>query len=69
MFGSYARNEERNDSDIDLLLEMPKDSSLLDLVALKSDLEDTLGTKIDIVTYNSIKPALRDRIIHEAVAL
>ncbi len=69
LFGSYARNEQTASSDIDLLVEMPKGSSILDLAGLKQDLEQKLGNKVDIVTYTSIKPSLRKRILQEAKTL
>ena len=69
VFGSVARGEEGPDSDLDLLVEMKPESSLLDLVSLWQDLEDLLGHKVDVITEGGISPYLRDRIYAEAVPL
>jgi uncharacterized protein len=69
VFGSVARGEEGPDSDLDLLVEMKAESSLLDLVSLCQDLEDLLGHKVDVITEGGISPYLRDRIYAEAVLL
>jgi predicted nucleotidyltransferase len=63
LFGSAARNQMRPDSDIDILVQIDKDISLLDFVALKLDLEDALGRNVDLVEYDTIKPLLRDSIL------
>jgi predicted nucleotidyltransferase len=65
IFGSYARGEEREDSDIDILVEFEGDRSLLDLAGLKIELEEALGRSVDVLTYNSLHPLLRDRILNE----
>jgi hypothetical protein len=65
VFGSYARGEARKDSDIDILVEFEGQRSLLDLAGLKIELEEALGSKVDVLTYNSLDPLLRDRILHE----
>ena len=66
LFGSTARGEARPDSDIDLLVEMDADRSLLDFVGLGQDLEALLAHKVDVLTDASLHPALRDRILAEA---
>lgn len=66
IFGSFARGEQRRTSDVDLLVDLPKGMTLLDLVGLKLDLEDQLGRKVDVVPARSIKPALRDSILADA---
>ncbi|MGC8832135.1 MAG: type VII toxin-antitoxin system MntA family adenylyltransferase antitoxin [Thermoproteota archaeon] len=65
IFGSFAREEEREDSDIDILVEFEGERSLLDLVGLKMDLEEALGRKVDVLTYKSLHPLLKDRILRE----
>ncbi|CAB3290140.1 DNA polymerase beta domain protein region [Methanocaldococcus lauensis] len=67
IFGSYARGEQKDTSDVDILVEFGKGKSLLDLVRLKYELEEVLGKKVDLLTYNSIHPLLKDRILKEAV--
>lgn len=66
VFGSFARGEERRDSDVDLLVDLPEQMSLLGLVAFKLDLEGALGRKVDVVESTSIKPALRRYILTDA---
>jgi len=65
LFGSYVRGEQRDDSDIDLLVEYPKNTSLFDIVELKYSLEETLGKSVDLVGYNVIKPRLKQYILSE----
>lgn len=69
LFGSYVRGEEREDSDIDFLIEFPKGKSLLDLIGLEMDLEEALGKKVDVVTYKSVSPYLRDYIQKDQVQI
>jgi len=69
IFGSIVRGEAREDSDIDILVEIESDISLLDFVGLKLEIEEALGRKIDLVEYSTIKPLLRERILGEQVAI
>ncbi len=69
IFGSFARGENGPDSDIDILVELPSGKSLFDLVGLQFRLEDALKTKVDIITYRSIYPLLKDRILKEAIPI
>ena len=57
VFGSYARGEQREDSDIDILVEAPKGKSLLDLIGLEQDLQDALGKK-SILARISLFPVI-----------
>lgn len=69
VFGSAARSEANVGSDLDLLVEMEPGSSLLDIVAIKQDIEDLLGIPVDVVTEGAVSPYIRDRILKEAVPL
>jgi predicted nucleotidyltransferase len=70
IFGSFARGEAKARSDVDILIEYKsKAKSLFDLVDLKSDLEDTLDRKVDVITYNSIYWRIRDQILAEQVVI
>ena len=69
MFGSIARGDNRGDSDLDLLVDLKPGRSLLDLIAIKQDLEDLLHVLVDVITERSISPYLRDAVLTEAVAL
>lgn len=68
VFGSAGRGE-ASAHDLDLLVEMAQNRSLLDLIALSQELEDTLGIDVDILTEAGLSPYLRDRILAEAVPL
>jgi uncharacterized protein len=67
VFGSVARGEADEKSDVDFLVEMEKGRSLLDLGGLLMDLQDLLGRKVDVVTDRGIKPRIRERVMKEAV--
>jgi len=67
IFGSFARGDAEESSDLDILVEFRGDKSLLDLVGLKLELEDSLGRSVDVLTYNALHPAIRDRILNEQV--
>jgi uncharacterized protein len=69
LFGSVARGDDTEASDLDLLIEMDPGRSLLDIIAIKQDLEDLLGCRVDVVTEAAISPYLRDKVLHEAVRL
>ncbi|MBX3015549.1 MAG: nucleotidyltransferase family protein [Caldilineaceae bacterium] len=69
IFGSYVRDEQRVDSDLDLLVTFHEVPGLLQFVELENKLSDLLGIKVDLVMRDSLKPAIGERILHEAVAL
>ena len=69
VFGSSARGEAGPDSDLDLLVTLDSDRSLLEIVALADELATLLGRKVDIVTEDAIYWLLRRRILAEAVPL
>jgi uncharacterized protein len=68
-FGSIVRGEMTDQSDVDLLIEFEGRKSLLDLSGLKIELEDALGRKVDVITYRSLHPLLRERILAEQVPI
>jgi hypothetical protein len=69
VFGSRSRGQARRDSDLDLLVTLEDGRSLLDIVAIKQDLEDLLGYRVDVVTEASISPYMRDSILEQAIRL
>ena len=69
LFGSVARGEAREDSDIDILVDLPRGKSLFDLAGLKIKLEESLGREVDLVTYNSIYSGLKEHILKDQFLL
>ena len=69
VFGSFVRGEMNEGSDIDILVEFRGEKSLLDLVALKMELEEVLGRDVDVVEYSAIHPFLKERILKEQVMM
>lgn len=69
VFGSVARKEDQQNSDIDLLIEFDDNSSLFDLINLKLELEEIYNRKVDIVTPDSLHKAIAVQIKNEAVQL
>ncbi|MBS3141384.1 nucleotidyltransferase family protein [Candidatus Woesearchaeota archaeon] len=69
LFGSYARGEERKNSDIDILVKFNKQKSLMEFVKIEQDLSEVVGKKIDLLTEKSISPHLIGKIKKEMVKL
>ncbi|RQW77532.1 MAG: hypothetical protein EHM14_14140 [Methanothrix sp.] len=68
-FGSIVRGEMTDESDVDLLIEFEGKKSLLDLAHLKNELEDTISRRVDVLTYKSLHPRLKERILAEQVPI
>lgn len=70
IFGSYARGEQKKNSDVDIAVEIdnPK-MSLLGFVRIINTLEKILKKKVDLVEYNSIKPRIKERILNEEIKI
>ena len=66
VFGSVLRGEDREDSDLDLLVDATPETSLLDICGLENDLEDLLGVPVHVLTPGDISRRLRERIVAEA---
>jgi predicted nucleotidyltransferase len=69
LFGSYARGDFNDQSDIDLLVDVPDGTSLFDIIYLKNDLEKTLGREVDVVTYDSVDKYLKPYIFQDIVSI
>ena len=69
LFGSIVREEATEKSDVDLLVEFEGKKSLLDLVGLKLELQEILNRKVDVLTYDSLHPLLKDIILNEQVVI
>ena len=65
VYGSRVRGDGKEDSDLDVVVELPLEASLLDLVGLELDLQDVLGIKVDVAEYLGLHPRLRDMILSE----
>jgi len=69
IFGSYARGEAGKKSDVDILVRFGGRKSLFDLARLEIDVEKKLGRKADVLTYGSVHPLLKERILKEEVRI
>ncbi|MCK5306832.1 MAG: nucleotidyltransferase family protein [Candidatus Omnitrophica bacterium] len=69
LFGSCVRGEMKEESDVDILIDIRADISLLGFVGLKQKIEEALGRKVDLVEYDTLKPLLKERILKEQVVL
>lgn len=69
VFGSVARGEAGPQSDVDILVDLDSDRSLLDLGGLLMDLQELLDRKVDVVTENGLHWYIRDKVLKEAVRL
>lgn len=67
LFGSVARREATEESDIDLLVQFDQPIGLFELFALQDELEAILGRPVDLGTIRSLKPRVRERVLEEAV--
>lgn len=67
VFGSVARGDADEASDVDLLVTFETDRSLLDQVGLQQDLADLLGVKVDVVSRGGLSPYIRDAVLREAI--
>jgi len=70
IFGSYARGEQKKNSDIDILVEINnKALSLLGFIAIKHKMEEILKKKVDLVEYNVIKSLIKERVLNEEIRI
>lgn len=69
VFGSMSRGDARDDSDVDLLVTLAPGTSALALGGLLMDAQELLGRRVDVVTESSLHPALRERVLADAVPL
>lgn len=67
IFGSYARGDYRKDSDLDVLIELNKPLGIFGLMELEDYLGSLIGKKIDLVTKNTLKSAIKEKVLKEAV--
>ena len=69
VFGSVAKGTAKSVSDLDILIELESGRSLLDIIALKQDLEDLLDCNVDVVTEGAVSPYIKQEILKTAVNL
>lgn len=69
LFGSVVRGSDTKESDVDILVELPDDNTLLDFLAIKNDLEDRLGRRVDLVEYEAVRPEIKQRILSEQLPI
>ncbi|MGE0085770.1 MAG: nucleotidyltransferase family protein [Desulfococcaceae bacterium] len=69
VFGSYARGEAKEDSDIDILVEFRKNATLLDLAGLGNFLEEKLQHKVDLVSQNAVREEIKPYLYSEIIYL
>ena len=69
VFGSVARGDDRDDSDVDLLVELPPNTGLLSVARIEAELEAILETTVDLVSAKGLKPRVRSRVERDLVAL
>ena len=69
VFGSVARGEANNDSDIDFLVDLEQGRSLFDLGGLLMDLQKLFGCPVDVVTETGLRPRIRERVLREALPI
>ena len=69
IFGSVARREAREDSDLDLLASFPRGTSLLDQIGFSQDFEDLLGMRVEVASDRGLRARVRETVLQEAVPL
>jgi predicted nucleotidyltransferase len=69
IFGSYVRGEQKEGSDLDVLVEFSKTPDLFEFIGLKQELSDMLGVKVDLVMKNALKPRIGEKILEEVVQI
>ncbi|MFZ5857387.1 MAG: nucleotidyltransferase family protein [Chloroflexota bacterium] len=67
VFGSYVRDKQKRDSDLDILVTFRKTPSLLTFIAIENYLSDLLGVKVDLVMKDSLKPNIGRQILREVI--
>mgnify|MGYP006309691211 CR=1 FL=1 len=69
LFGSYVKKQERDDSDLDILVEYTELPGLIKYIELENRLSDILGIKVDLVVRDSLKPQIAKHVLMEAIQL
>ena len=67
MFGSFARKEARDDSDVDILVDFKEGADLFDLIELSQYLEEKIERRVNLATSRALRPEIRDGIFRDVV--
>lgn len=69
IFGSYARGENKRNSDLDILIDFEQQLNLLEIIGLEQELTDRLGVKVDLITFRSLNPQLKEHVKKDLILL
>ncbi len=69
LFGSVVRGGVGESSDVDILVDLPRGKTLFDLAGIKIRLEESLGREVDVITYNSIDPLIKEHILKDQLQI
>ena len=69
LFGSYVRNEQSEDSDLDVLIEFSETPGLFKFVRLERELSDLVGIEVDLATQGALKPNTSRRVLNQIIAV
>jgi len=69
IFGSYSRNEQQRESDLDILVDFNDSVNLIELIGLEQELTELLGIKVDLVTLKSVNPSLNEYIQQDLIRI
>lgn len=69
IFGSYARNEQKHSSDIDILVDFKRKTNLIDLIGIEQELTELLGMKVDLITLRSVNEQLKSFIQKDLIRI
>jgi uncharacterized protein len=69
VFGSYARNEQTSESDLDILVDFGETVNLLEIIGIEQELSERLGVKVDLITFHSLNPRIKQHIEKDLISL
>src|SRR3989344_511907 len=69
IFGSYARGEQKKNSDLDILIKIHNDAGLLTLIGLKLELQKVIKRKVDLVEYETIRKEVRENMLNDEIKI
>ncbi len=69
VFGSTVRDDNTPESDVDFLIDVSPEQTLLDLIALTRELKELLGCEVDVAQSTVLHPVIRDEVLREAISL